>query len=329
MYQSLGGITLKSGETVEAAHLIGPEPAWAPRIVDMLSHKGDPWNWQNAQVLERDLGIDVHFYVLHRDGDPFANMMTIELAGVGHFGHVWTRPEDRQQGASSALMALQMEDFRQRSGRALFLSTGYNSVPYRLYEKFGFQGFSPPSGYMAYYRTTHDDFDADYFRAAPAVIKPLNWTHWPASAPLFLGDFPGIVRAAGAHLIGIATTESPFLDLLHDVERRQQRQRSSRVSILQSATTAVVGCALWSWHPIWPETCLVDLYCHPGYWRQAGDLLNALELPDADSFMAYGDSTAPERMAVLQHAGFKQSSILPQRVSGLEEGREDIIVVER
>ena len=33
-----------------------------------LSHKGDVWNWQNAEVLREDMGIEVRFYVAHRDG---------------------------------------------------------------------------------------------------------------------------------------------------------------------------------------------------------------------------------------------------------------------
>ena len=72
MYQKLDTVTLRSGETVEAGVVTGPDPAWAERLVKLLWHKGDPWNWQNAQVLERDLGLDVFFYVL--EGEP-----TIEI----------------------------------------------------------------------------------------------------------------------------------------------------------------------------------------------------------------------------------------------------------
>ena len=103
----------------------GPE-----RIEALLGHKGEEWQWQNSRCARDDLGIDVYYYILHRDGVPFANMMTAECAGVGHFGHVWTRPEDRRKGAADQLMGLQMEDFRGRGGRALYLGTGFDSAAY-------------------------------------------------------------------------------------------------------------------------------------------------------------------------------------------------------
>ena len=171
MYQKLGVVKLKSGEAVEAGIVRGPDPSWAQRLVKLLWHKGDPWNWQNAQVLERDLGLDACFYVLHRDGEPFANLMTIELNGVGLFGHVWTQPADRQQGASSGLMRLQMQDFVVRGGQALFLGAGYGSVAYNMYASFGFVGIEAESGYMAYYTKPQAEFEANYFAPGPVEIQ--------------------------------------------------------------------------------------------------------------------------------------------------------------
>lgn len=97
MYQTLGKVTLRSGETVEAGVVAGPDPVWAERLVKLLWHKGDPWNWQNARLLEADQGLDAYFYMLHRDGKPLANIMTVENNGVGHFGHVWTEPAEGGQ----------------------------------------------------------------------------------------------------------------------------------------------------------------------------------------------------------------------------------------
>ncbi|MCB0085234.1 MAG: hypothetical protein KDE47_30045, partial [Caldilineaceae bacterium] len=74
MYESLGTVTLKSGETVEAGVVKGPDPTWATQLETLLWHKGDPWNWQNARCLERALAVEVYFYVLHRGDDPFANI---------------------------------------------------------------------------------------------------------------------------------------------------------------------------------------------------------------------------------------------------------------
>lgn len=111
MYESLGSVRLKDGEQVQAGVVLGPDDLWADRVCELLKHKDEIWRWGNAECLRNDLGIDVRFYVLHRDNVPFANMFTIT-------GHVFTEPADRRKGAAVSLMALQMEDFRTRSGRS-------------------------------------------------------------------------------------------------------------------------------------------------------------------------------------------------------------------
>ena len=164
MYHHLGHVTLKSGETVEAGVVVGPDDAWAGRVCALLGHKSQPWQWQNGVcVTRRDLGIDVRFYLLHRGGVPFSNILVVEHAGVGLFGHVFTKPEDRRKHATSLLMALQMRDFKERArnaaprsdatntpGRALYLGTGFNSPPYHIYASEGFVGLEPGSGVMTY-----------------------------------------------------------------------------------------------------------------------------------------------------------------------------------
>jgi Acetyltransferase (GNAT) domain len=336
MYQKLDTITLKNGEQVEAGVVRGPDQEWAQRLVTLLWHKGDPWNWQNAQVLERDLGLDAFFYVLHRDGQPLANIMTIECQGVGHFGHVWTVPEDRQKGASSALMALQMGHFAERGGQALFLGTGYDSVPYHMYARFGFRGIEPGNGYMTYYRTTQADFENQYFAAptdgADMVAQPLTWRHWPASAALFLGDFPGLVRCARAQLFGRESTEGPMLPLLLETEARQRQGEPPATFVLEHpATQAVVGLASWQWDALWPGVCLVDLYCHPHYWDYGADLLDALPLPTDGRAIAHADAGSEEKLALLTNAGFREVTRLPQWLSISETQRQmvDVLVFQR
>jgi hypothetical protein len=317
MVQPLGTIKLKSGEIVEAGVVRGPDLAWSQRLQKLLWHKGDPWNWQNAQVLEANLGLDVNFYILHRDGNPFANIMTIELAGVGHFGHVWTQPADRQQGASRSLMGLQMQDFVERGGKALFLGTGYDSSAYRIYASHGFASIEPESGHMAYYSQSQDEFEASYFVpgqvSGQAEIQPLAWRHWPASAPLFLGNFPGLVRCAPLQLIGRASTEGALLSALIDAAQRQREAQPPTVlALCNLVTTAVVGLAAWSWHPLWPNTCLVDCYCHPQHWGQAAELLGVLQLPTADRTLAYIDNGNEAKAALFAQAGYQPVATLPK-----------------
>ena len=82
MYQTLGRVTLKTGEIVEAGDVTCPDLDWLDRITPLLGHKDDETTWQNKTVLTDSLDIETHFYILHRDGIPFANIMTTELSGV-------------------------------------------------------------------------------------------------------------------------------------------------------------------------------------------------------------------------------------------------------
>lgn len=336
MYQKLDTVTLRSGETVEAGVVTGPDPAWAERLVKLLWHKGDPWNWQNAQVLERELGIDVFFYVLHRDGKPLANLMTVENAGVGLFGHVWTEPADRQKGASSLLMALQMQHFIERRGQALFLGTGYDSVAYHMYARFGFQSVEAESGYMAYYRTSQADFEERYFarpvNASDLVIQPLRWPHWPASVPLFLGDFPGVVRCVRARIFGRESSEGGLLPLLLEGEAQERAGEPATTVVLQNRDNgAILGLATYQWHPLWEETYLLDLYWHPAYWTAAPALLAALQLPTATRTVVYVDSEDQVKQAALAAQGFQPVATLPHWLSaGSSRNRQvDVLIFVR
>ncbi|MBT4159992.1 MAG: hypothetical protein HOE54_01710 [Gammaproteobacteria bacterium] len=311
MYEGLGHVVLAGGEQAEVGVVVGPDTRWAERLKKLLCHKGEPWNWQNSRVLRTNTGIGSRFYVLHRGGIPFANTMIAELSGVGILAHVWTRPEDREKRACSELMRVLMEDFRFRQGKALFLFTQFGSVAYRIYEKFGFRSVESQSGFMDWYATSKDEFEAPYFEEGATEIQPLGWTHWPSSPALFMGDFPGAVRCAPLKLIGRQSTQTPFLSLLRDEERR--KTTDSRTLVLQSEeTTAVVGFTAWDWHPRRKDTCLVDVYCHPNYWDQARNLLLSLPLPRAKRYVAYSDIDCEHKAKVLLEAGFSQTT-LPKR----------------
>ncbi|MBI4560353.1 MAG: GNAT family N-acetyltransferase [Candidatus Hydrogenedentes bacterium] len=284
----------------------GPDLEWAGRIEKLLGHKGDPWNWQNSELLRESVGIEAYFYILHHDGIPFANIMTAELNGVGIFGHVWTNPEDRRKGAVSRLMERQMEHFRARGGKALFLGTGFDSPPYHIYRSFGFEGTENQSGLMEYYASSKAEFERDYFDGSPTVTKPLDWTHWPSSPALFMGAFPGVVRCAPLRLIGRSSTEGRLLPVLREMRSPREPSALPRAMALQNTkTSAVMGLAAWDWDPLWPDTCVVDVYCHPSSWNCAAELLEGLALPKARRYIAYDDQACGAKIEVLRSNGFR------------------------
>ena len=329
MYLSLGQTKLKTGEQVEVGLVRAPDLEWADRVEALLLHKGDPWNWQNSTVLREQSGFDVCFYLLHRDGEPFANIMTACCAGVGHFGHVWTKPEDRRKGAASLLMDLQMEQFNQQGGRALFLGTGYDSPAYHIYAAHGFSSLEPTSGTMEYYVDAKADFETRYFARGPTAVEYLQWKHWAASAALFLGDWPGVVRCASLGLWGRESTEYPLLPLIRAERERQRGERGDLMqarAIVQQEDEAMVGFARWDWHPLWPETCLLDVYCHPHFWSDAPALLDDLAMPAAERFVAYADGDCEEKLELLKTAGFRQTARYANRVA-IDQARTSFVDV--
>ena len=83
----------------------------------------------------------------------------------------------------------------------------------------------------------------------------------------------------------------------------------------QARTTAVVGFAAWGWHPLWPDTCLLDVYCHPHHWDGAQELLAALTLPDDQRLVAYADADCAHKAPILSAFGFRQTGTLRRWVA--------------
>jgi hypothetical protein len=315
MLESQFSITLATEEKVELAVVNCPDLTWAERIEKLLSHKGEPWNWQNSQFLREDVGFETHFYILHRDSTPFANVLLSEGNGLGIVNHVWTVPEDRQKGASKSLMQIVMDDFKKCDGQALFLQAGYGEVAYYMYQKFGFQSIESKSGYTHWYAKSEEAFLENFFMDGQPTITPLAWRHWLMVQPLLQGKDDCITRVAALKHVGRRTTEGSFLTLLKDEFASRAGGEKPRAYVLELSSGAVVGFAMWSWHPFWPDTCVLDVYCHGKYGDKAGALLEALELPNANRSIAYTDVYCGAKRAALQTAGFKQAATLRHRVA--------------
>ena len=258
MYQALGTMTLRSGEQVELGVVRAPDLEWRDRILPLLAHKGVYWRWQNVEFLTVDVGIDASFFICHRDGQPFANVMTALYAGVGILGHVYTYPEDRGAGAASLLVGAAIDDFKARGGQALFLETGYGSTAYRIYERYGFHSLEPMSASMEFYTASKGEFEQTYFAQGAASFQMLDWRHYPASQALFAGDFPGHVRCAALQLVGRLSNDEYIIPLLAE-ELSAETEHRARV-LMSDSSGAVVGFGLWSRHPFWPDSGLIDLY---------------------------------------------------------------------
>lgn len=164
------------------------------------------------------------------------------------------------------------------------------------------------------------------------AVEVLDWRHWPRLQPLFLGLTPGIVRNAAQGLYGRAIAEEGPLHLIGGNERRRGRDLPATAYVLTLGESgAVVGLASWVHHPLWPESVLIDLFCHEAYWPYAGNLAAALSPPPdvrQVAYVAVGDHA--QRQAYYR-LGFRQVVSLPAwlTVDAAGSERADVLMLER
>lgn len=330
MLYPLDNVKLRTGETVSAAIVRAPDAAWAERIERMLQHKGDPWNWQNSELLRRPTGLEADFFVLHRDGVPFANIMLVARAGVALLGHVWTEPADRKTGASSILMERLLEGFEASDGRAIFLGTEFDSTAWHYYRRRGFEPVEEGSGYMVRQGGQSEGVDDAWFDARDALVEPLDWPHWPAAAPLCLSESATIVRLAATGLIGRGSSEGALLPLIRDGRRRREMGENGDASVLRDAQgAAVLGLACRREDAMWPNTTVLDVFCHSRWWHRAGDLIAGLSRGERGRrTIAYADASDTAKQAVLAQAGLKKIAVLPNwvKTAARSEARSDVFL---
>ncbi|MBL9214477.1 MAG: GNAT family N-acetyltransferase [Opitutaceae bacterium] len=310
MFEPLPPITLKTGEPVEAGIVHGPDAAWADRVEPLLRHKGDPWVWQNCALLRDATGIAARFFVLHRGGRPFANIMLAGSAGVALLGHVWTEPADRGAGASSRLMDVLLDRFARGDGLAIYLGTAPGGEPFRFYARRGFAAVEPGSGCMVLTRGRPEEFAANWFAGSPGSVEPLDWRHWAAAAPLCLGDFPGRVRQAATGLVGRASCEGAFLPVLREQHRRRARGEPDCAAALTDAAGVVWGFASRLPDRSRPGRDVLDVYCHPQAWPRAAELLAAVA-GDGRGCVAYVEEATPAKAQALRSLGLAPAETLP------------------
>ena len=300
MYDKLGEVSLKTKEQMEVGVITAPDAPHAEEIKQFLGHKGGNWEWHIQRcVIEALDALETRFYVGKVEGRVITNIMTVEHEGIGILGHVFTLPQQRRKGAAKGVMAYQMEDFQQRTGRALYLGTGYNSHPYYIYHSFGFESVYPESGFMKYY--VNSDFEEHYFAPASAEPKSVEWHDWPKVTVL-----SGIVgwdalRSLTWGVYGPTNLEGPFLGFKHALETEDVYNDAK---LLTTSDGAIVGWATVSRDARWkPETAVLDLFFHPNFAGDVPELLSAIAFPES-KVQCYVDSGAEKKAEILETVGF-------------------------
>ena len=323
--------TLKSAEKAEIIRIVGPDPEWSERIRPLLAHKGDPWNWQIAQTLQNETGnLIASYYIALVRGEIAANVATFECEGVGVLGHVFTVPAHRRKGLCSTILATLMDDFATRTGRALFLQTGFDSPAWHIYRTFGFESIRRPSGFMAYHDTSESEFEKLYFEAAPTNVRAIEWCDWPKSCALTLQKAGSSLRLPGLGVYGRSSMEHPFLMLYRDVLRQGQ----TKAAVIESESTgAVVGIASRMPDRRFPGTAIVDSFVHPNFSAESTRLLESLGRDgDFGKEQAYADSKDAVKIESLEAAGFRFEATLSRQIRlgpGFGPGFADVAVFSR
>ena len=300
MYDKLGEAVLNTNERMEVGVMTAPDEPHSEEIKKFLGHKPGNYKWHIERCVVEVLdALETRFYVGKVDDRIITNIMTVEHQGIGILGHVFTMPEQRRKGACKGVMSYQMEDFRQRNGRALYLGTGYDSHPYHIYHSFRFQSVFRESGFMKYH--VEADFEKQYFAHGRASPKPVEWHDWPKVTAL-----SGIVNGEALrsliwNVYGPTNMEGGFLNFKHDLEAENIYEDAQ---LLTSVDGAIVGWATVNRDTRWrPATAVLDLFFHPNFANDVPTLLSAVEFPES-KVQCYVDSSAKKKAEVLEAAGF-------------------------
>lgn len=224
MKRTLGSVRLKSGEDMTIVHAVAPEGDYGLDIPEFMHvrgpfKEGSAWHRYLVRAWRGELAdrVRVSFCVGEIDGEKVgvvgysAPETTLDVCT---WGHVVTRSDQTGKGIATALTAASIEEFRElRDGpRAMFLSTGSDGAPRRVYEKCGFTVYGIVGGGAAMWLPMGEAsaFEQDYYG------DPGELSH----TPLRLEDLPRlealmslphwVVKSRAGGIIGPRAFEGHF-----------------------------------------------------------------------------------------------------------------------
>ncbi|MCX6361375.1 MAG: hypothetical protein NT029_16350 [Armatimonadetes bacterium] len=317
MYTVLTQGRLPNGKEIECGVVLAPDADYEPTVTALLGHKGHAWAEHIAAAFAGDTDeLETRFYLATVRGTVVANIMTVERAGVGILGHVFTVPEARRQGICKTLMGAQNADFRARGGKRLVLGTGFESHPYWIYHSFGFRSLR--GGFMAFSVNPGVDPAPAWYDPGDAVVAPCAWRHWPGLAILAAADLGDEFRSAAWDVADIGNLESPYVRFMQMLREEPGVQGA----VLEGGSGAAMGWATITRMPSgycggWPGAWLLDSYVHPSAARRLPDLLEALQLP-AGKTLAWAPVGDELRASAYRGLGLAREGV----VKGLMGGRD-------
>jgi GNAT superfamily N-acetyltransferase len=325
MVSELAHVTLKSGEAMRVLKVAAPQPDWIDRILPFLGHKGESWLAPMREAYESgldDLALS-DFVGVVADGTLVGNITTVEHRGVAVLQHVFTPPEQRRKGIASALLQGLCDDFRARNGRAVYLSTGYDTPPFHIYESFGFVGRGD-SGKMTW--VVAEGFAEKHFAPGPATIRGTRWSDWPLLEALYAVSGQWQLKGYLFQQFGHAAYEGEYVQL----RRRMEEGSILDVKVMEGQAGAVVGHALVAVQPQWKKRALVlDCMVHRAYWDQTAELLKAVAIPEGARVQAFCDTGAEAKIDALKSIGFAEEGYFKGQIEDENHRATDVVVLGR
>ena len=297
MYEKFADVELRTGQSMEVGVVLAPDLEYAEEVKKFLGHKPETYRWHIDCCVREVLDLlETRFYIGKVDGEIISNIMITEYDGIGTLGHVFTLPNQRRKGACKAIMGYQMDDFRHRGGKALYLGTGYDSHPYHIYKSFGFDSVYDGSGFMSYFAT--EDFDVNYFVDLDVHVKDnIEWHDWAKITALTGITNGDQIRSVALGIYGPSNFEGGFLSFKQELETGVDYHAAK---LLQNASGAVVAMATVKQNE---DIMLLDIFAHPLFWTQLGALLDSLGI-SSSKVQCYAETKSKEKIKLLHEFGF-------------------------
>ena len=299
---------LRNGSAAQILVVTSPCPEITEEIAQLLGHKGEPWVWHIRQCLDGHTeGLDARFYLARVAGRLVSNVTVFQNGSLGSVGHVFTQPEFRRLGLARLLLDAALSEFATGGGRALVLTTGFQSMPWRLYESFGFTGTCPEQSYGGMAKFLDGADWQTVLAGPPGEIRRADWRHYLGAQVLFGAPGPVQLRSILLPCIGARVVEEEFIRL----KLRQQHGEAVDCWVIEGQSSAILGCALLGAHPIWGARGArkaLDLYAVAPAAAAVPDLLAAILETCQGPVECYCDGCAEQQMDLLSRSGFRQEA---------------------
>jgi len=317
--ETLGDVTLTTGEQLTVKLVQPPEPEHGQVLCRFLRHKSDSDFRAIRQRLEgKYIEYCVDRYFIGEIGGRLVGHVWYGYgrggAGVGNFGHTYTAPQFRRRGIMKELLRFLLEDFAKSEATAL-LCTG-EAPASTYYERIGFEYIEdgPRTGHdpMALIKKSHAsnfrELDARYFAAGHHVTVHPGTIRERHDCDRMMDFSPGLNRIKERWGRTFAAACVPtYIDALYMVEDGR-----GLLSVCETSSQSIVGYgfAVNIGSPFEPRVSIFDFLIHPNYFAAIDQLVSETVTLASRmrlrEMVCFAPELAQEKLAGLLRCGFAE-----------------------